>query len=81
VGVAGRAMYFATVAWETCIPSFRSSPWIRGAPQSGLSCAILRISARASADTAGRPVRRRLFRVQYSRIPCDARRRRSLAAQ
>jgi hypothetical protein len=27
--------YFATVDWATVMPSFRSSPWRRGAPQSG----------------------------------------------
>ena len=30
-------MYFATVDWLTAMPSFRSSPWIRGAPQRGLA--------------------------------------------
>ena len=68
------ASYFAAVAWETCTPSFRSSPWIRGAPHSGLSYAIFRISARASEETRGRPVCRRLFHVQNSRNPvrCQA---------
>ena len=28
-----RTMYFATVAWLTSMPSFKSSPWIRGAPE------------------------------------------------
>jgi hypothetical protein len=32
-----RPMYFATVDWLTVMPSFRSSPWIRGAPQRGLA--------------------------------------------
>ena len=32
-----RTMYFATVAWLTSMPSFKSSPWMRGAPQSGLA--------------------------------------------
>jgi hypothetical protein len=30
-----RGMYFATVACETLIPNFSSSPWMRGAPHSG----------------------------------------------
>src|ERR1035437_6115105 len=30
-----RTMYFATIAWLTSMPSLSSSPWIRGAPQSG----------------------------------------------
>jgi hypothetical protein len=46
------------------MPSFNSSPWIRGAPQSVLASEIVRISARTSADTVGRPTRRRLFHVQ-----------------
>src|SRR4030095_5993795 len=49
------------------MPSFKSSPWIRGAPHSGLSCTIFRISARTSAPTGGRPVRRRLFHFQNRR--------------
>ena len=32
-----RIMYFDTVASETSMPSFRSSPCIHGAPQSGLA--------------------------------------------
>jgi hypothetical protein len=32
-----------------------SSPWMRGAPQSGFSRLILRISSRTSFGTAGRP--------------------------
>jgi hypothetical protein len=42
-------------------------PW--RAPPSGFSCAILRITARTSEETTGRPVRRRLFQVQNSRNP------------
>jgi hypothetical protein len=30
-------MYFDTIAWEISMPSFWSSPWIRGAPQRELS--------------------------------------------
>src|SRR5713101_2922581 len=45
------------------IPSFSSSPWIRGAPQRGFACAIVRISVRTSAGTLGRPMRRRLFQA------------------
>ncbi len=32
-----RARYLATVDWAISSPSFWSSPWIRGAPQSGLA--------------------------------------------
>lgn len=40
---------------EIATPSFRSSPWIRGAPQSGLASAMVRTSLRISALTRGRP--------------------------
>jgi hypothetical protein len=39
----------------TSIPSCRSSPWIRGAPHSGLAAAIFRTRAMMSALTGGRP--------------------------
>ena len=39
------AMYFAAVAPQMSMPSFCSSPWIRGAPQSGFASDIVRISA------------------------------------
>jgi len=57
------------------MPSFSNSPWIRGAPQSGLARDIVRISARTSEGTVGRLVRRRLFHVQTRRKPrrCQAR--------
>ena len=68
-------MYLATVDCLTEIPNFRSSPWIRGAPQSGFAPDISRINARTSAGTPGRPVRCRLFQVQNRRKPrrCQAR--------
>jgi hypothetical protein len=67
-------MYFATVAWDTSIPSFRSSPWIRGAPHRGFASDIVRIRVRTSGGTVGRPTRRRLFHVQNRRMPwrCQA---------
>ena len=57
------------------MPSFKSSPWILGAPQSELASAILRINKRTSDGMVGRPRRRRLFQVQKSRKPrrCHAR--------
>ncbi len=58
-----RIMYFDTVASETSMPSFRSSPCIRGAPQSGLAEHILRISCLISPSILGRP-RFRLFQRQ-----------------
>ena len=50
-----RTIYLATVAWLTSMPSLSSSPWIRGAPQSGLEPLICRIRARLSRSTDGRP--------------------------
>jgi hypothetical protein len=52
---ARRIMYFATVAWLTSMPSLRSSPWMRGAPHSGLALFICRIRSRTSRPTDGRP--------------------------
>src|SRR6266566_7108009 len=57
-----------TVRSATLRPSFRSSPWIRGAAQSGLALAIRVIKALSSASTVGRPpVGRAESLVQYSR--------------
>ena len=57
-----------TVRSATSIPSFRSSPWILGAPHRGLAAAIRRTSARISGLTGGRPpVGRRESLVQCSR--------------
>ena len=50
--------------------NFRSSPWILGAPQSGLASAILRIRSWISEPIGGRPGLRRLdFQVQKSLKP------------
>src|SRR6516162_4031634 len=68
-------MYLATVSWDTSIPSLSSSPWIRGAPQSGLAVLILRIHCRTSPSIAGLPGSPcRLFHRQYQRNPlrCQA---------
>src|SRR5258708_2116809 len=63
-------MYLLTLVSPTSMPSLRSSPWMRGAPQIGLSRLILRISLRISFDTGGRPVwPLRTFQVQNSRNP------------
>ena len=45
------AMYFETVASEMSIPNFNNSPWIRGAPQSGLARHIRCIKCRISERT------------------------------
>ena len=44
-----------TVRSEISTPSLRSSPWIRGAPQSRLAAAMLPISLRISDLIRGRP--------------------------
>src|SRR5260370_1267156 len=70
-----RTMYLLTLVSPTSMPSLRSSPWMRGAPQSGFSRLILRISLRISFDTGGRPRwPLRTFQVQNSRNPlrCQA---------
>src|SRR6266478_2886754 len=57
-----------TVRSATSIPSFRSSPWIRGAPQRGFAVAMRVIRVLISAWTAGRPpVERPESLLQYSR--------------
>jgi hypothetical protein len=43
-------MYLATLDCATSNPSLSSSPWMRGAPQSGFSMLIRRISARSSVS-------------------------------
>ena len=58
------AMYLATVDCATSIPSFSSSPWMRGAPHSGFSTLIRRIRLRTSIGTLGRPPRDRDFHRQ-----------------
>src|SRR5271169_4504601 len=68
-GLLPLAMYLATEVWPTSIPSFRSSPWIVGAPQSGLAWLISRISWRISSGTFGLPLRRRDFHRQNKRKP------------
>src|SRR3954464_6198389 len=62
-------MYLATEVWPTSMPSLRSSPWMRGAPQSGLARLIFRISRRISGGTLGLPARRRDFQRQKERKP------------
>src|SRR3954463_397619 len=59
-------MYLATEVWPTSMPSLRSSPWMRGAPQSGLARLIFRISRRISGGTLGLPARRRISSARRS---------------
>jgi hypothetical protein len=57
-------MYLATLDWATSIPSLSSSPWMRGAPQSGFSTLIRRTNARSSVSICGRPPCGRDFQRQ-----------------
>ena len=63
------AMYLATEVWPTSMPSLRSSPWMRGAPQRGFARLISRINCRTSRGTLGLPDRRRDFQRQKVRNP------------
>src|SRR4029077_4015618 len=60
-------MYLATLVCPIAMPSFSSSPWIRGAPHRGLAMLISRISLRISSGTGGRPPRARDFQRQDKR--------------
>src|ERR1700730_19008887 len=62
-------MYLATLVCPISTPSLRSSPWIRGAPHSGLAMLISRISLRISNGTVGLPHRALDFHRQYKRKP------------
>ena len=53
--VSRRGIRLETVRSEISIPSLSSSPWILGAPQSGLAFAILRTRSRISRLIGGRP--------------------------
>ena len=56
------------------MPSLRSSPWILGAPQSGLAMLMSRINCLTSGATFGRPPRGRDFHRQYKRKPARCQR-------
>src|ERR1700687_3145018 len=68
-GLMPRMIYLATLVCPTSIPSLSNSPWIRGAPHSGLAMLISRISLRISGGTVGRPPRRLDFQRQYDLNP------------
>jgi hypothetical protein len=57
------------VVWPIVMPSLSSSPWILGAPQSGLARLTLRINFLTSADSFGRPPGDFDFHRQYKRKP------------
>jgi hypothetical protein len=64
-----RAIYLATPVWPMLMPSLRSSPWRRGAPQKRVGDAHLAISRRISHGTVSRPQRCRDFQRQYNLKP------------
>jgi hypothetical protein len=68
-GLRRLTIYLATLDCATSNPSLSSSPWMRGASQSGFSMLIRRISARSSVSTRGRPPRRRDSQRQQRRKP------------
>jgi hypothetical protein len=57
-------MSLATLDCATSNPSLSSSPWMRGAPQSGFSMLIRRINTRSSVSICGRPPEDRDFQRQ-----------------
>ena len=62
--VLRRGMYLETVASETSMPSFSSSPWIFGAPHCGFAELISRMRSRTSRAIRGRPGPGLLFFLQ-----------------
>ena len=50
-GLRRRPMYLPTLVSPTSMPSFSNSPWMRGAPHSGFSRLIRRITSRTSCGT------------------------------
>jgi hypothetical protein len=73
-GLGCRQRQLLTVDWASSDPSFKSSPWIRGAPHSGFSTAIRRIRLRSSLSTGGRPPTEPDFQRQKARNPSRCRR-------
>src|SRR3974390_3597386 len=56
------------------MPSLSNSPWVRGAPQSGLARLMSRINLRMSADSFGRPPGDRLpspVKAKTRAVPAD----------
>src|SRR3974390_2319472 len=68
------AIYLATVVWPIVMPSLSSSPWILGAPQSGLARLMSRISALMSTGSFGRPPGDFDLHRQYQRNPARCQR-------
>src|ERR1700675_328346 len=64
-----RTIYLLTLVSPMSIPSLSNSPWMRGAPQSGLARLMVRIKSRTSCETVGLPVSPWTFQVQNNRKP------------
>jgi hypothetical protein len=62
-------MYLATLDCATSNPSLSSSPWMRGAPQSGFSTLTRPINTRSSVSICGRPPWGRDSQRQQQRKP------------
>ena len=65
-------MYLETVDSAISKPSFSSSPWMRGAPHSGFSLLIRRMSSRSSRSIFGRPVDREISSANRRETLLDA---------
>ena len=52
-GLGGRRRYFSTIDLVTSMPTFRSSPTIRGEPHVGLACHIAWMSSRTLGQRRG----------------------------
>jgi len=69
-GFLWHGMYHSTVDSEMSNPSFNISPWIRGAPQSGLSCAFCLMRSICACGSFGLPLVCLLIHLQYNLNPC-----------
>ena len=68
-GLRWQGRYFDTVDCATVKPSFRSSPWIRGAPRWDSRDAFPRSGHEARLRSWAAPVSQRLLHRQYRRNP------------
>jgi hypothetical protein len=81
-GIRRRTIYLLTLVSPMSMPSVSSSPWLRGAPQSGFSRLMRRIRSRMSRERVGlsclaaapfpRPRQSKAFLVpRDDRLPLD----------
>jgi hypothetical protein len=69
MAVSCGVMYLLTLVSPISIPSFSSSPWIFGTPQSGFSRLIVRISPRTLPQSRTARLAGRILHVQNKREP------------